>query len=102
MSIDIMDHQTPPDKLYDPKMLGYLMGLEDKNITPPEFKCTFGACVAIYDLDDDVAIIGKKLSDDILEKLLNDGYALPKGEMRGIVVKKALLKNVLDSEAEMT
>ena len=62
-----------------------------RDMTPEHMRCAWGACPAVYELDDDtVIIIGKKPEDQMIETLRGrvgeDEYA--------IVVSKNLLKNI--------
>jgi|WetSurMetagenome_2_1015567.scaffolds.fasta_scaffold906389_1 hypothetical protein len=62
-----------------------------RDITPKKLRCTFGACPAVYELDNDtIVIVGAKpsseLGDALKGKISPDEFA--------IVVSKQLLANV--------
>jgi hypothetical protein len=99
-SIGHMEYQMPPGTFYNVDTLGFLDGKEWANVTPPEMRCTLGACPAVYASGDDLLVIGTTASTAILEKMLNDGYTLPTEGEYAIVVEKKLLACALDMPSE--
>jgi hypothetical protein len=69
---------------------------EMKDMTPKKARCSIGACPAVYADGDNLIIIGTAASDDVLRKLIDNGYPLPADGELAIVIERDLLANVLD------
>jgi hypothetical protein len=62
-----------------------------KNLTPTQFRCSFGGCPAVFEMDDNqIVIIGKKASEAITnqlkDKVSQDEWV--------VVIDRHLLSNV--------
>ncbi len=67
-----------------------------KNLTPSDLRCNFGACPAVFELEDgQLVIVGKKPTADLDQEL----SSLVAGDEYAIVVSPALLANIPKSEA---
>jgi len=71
-----------------------------KNLTPDEMRCTWGACPAVYELDENaIVIVGAKPDADVMRVLNDAGVACDENEQI-VVVEKRLLANVVDLTAK--
>lgn len=63
-----------------------------KELTPKELRCTFGACPAVYEQDDNIVVVVGKRNPTATAELISAGKIAPDEE--AVFIDRALLKNV--------